>query len=274
MNKLVTITIPIYKREPDKYELISLMQCIKILNKYDFAIVCPQNLNVVYYENLLKLHNINYSIQQFDNSYFESIDAYNLLMLNLEFYDRFKTYQHILIYQLDAYVFKDELKYWCSLDYDYIGAPWIRYQPYGTDLILKKVGNGGLSLRRTQVFIDRLNYQYPLKSLKRIWKDYGSYAPFQKALRIPIMLFRALGYKNTMRYFSRKVIVNEDAFWCVFLENTKHKLNLPDIDTAAKFSVETGAKQFYESNQSTLPFGCHAWQKQESNFWRNFIPFP
>jgi len=88
------------------------------------------------------------------------------------------------------------------------------------------------------------------------------------------MLMMSLGYKNTMKYFSGRVIVNEDAFWCVFLENTKHKLNLPDVDTAAKFSVETGAKQFYENNQSTLPFGCHAWQKQESDFWRNFIPFP
>ena len=274
MSKLVTITIPIYKSEPDKYEIVSLLQCIKILNNYDIAIVCPQSLDSKYYENLFISHNINFSFQRFEDKYFKGIDEYSLLMLNLEFYNRFKEYQYILIYQLDAYVFKDELKYWCGLNYDYIGAPWIRYQPYGTNTILKRVGNGGLSLRRTQIFIERLSYRYPVKSFKRIWKDYGSYNPIQRIIRLPIMLYRALGYRNTMKYFSRKIFVNEDAFWCVFLENTKHKLNLPDIDTAAKFSVETGAKQFYEKNQSTLPFGCHAWQKQESDFWKNFIPFP
>ena len=32
----------------------------------------------------------------------------------------------MLIYQLDAFVFQDDLAYWCQQNYDYIGAPWLR----------------------------------------------------------------------------------------------------------------------------------------------------
>lgn len=34
----------------------------------------------------------------------------------------------MLVYQLDAYAFKDELFFWASLGYDYIGAPWMPHQ--------------------------------------------------------------------------------------------------------------------------------------------------
>lgn len=274
MSKLVSIVIPIYKNKPDEYEFTSLMQCINVLNNYDFSIVCPINLETDYYENLFTAHNINFNIQRFDETYFESIYGYNLLMLNLDFYERFKEYEFILIYQLDAYVFKDELKYWCSLNYDYIGAPWIEYLPSDPYVMSKyeKVGNGGFSLRRVSVFIERLNYKFPLKSLGRLWKDYAVYGKFQRIIKIPIIFIRALGYRNTMMHFSHKIIANEDAFWCVFLENTKHRLNIPDMNTASKFSVEIGAKWFYEENDSELPFGCHAWHKHEYDFWKSFIP--
>ena len=77
--------------------------------------------------------------------------------------------EYILIYQLDAFVFKDELKEWCQKGYDYIGAPWIatientiwlKYfnivarkfrskNKNNREQIFFKVGNGGFSLRRT-----------------------------------------------------------------------------------------------------------------------------
>ena len=34
----------------------------------------------------------------------------------------------MLIYQLDAYVFKDELLNWANKGYDYIGAPWLPWK--------------------------------------------------------------------------------------------------------------------------------------------------
>ncbi len=34
----------------------------------------------------------------------------------------------MLIYQLDAYVFKGEWLFWANQEYDYIGAPWIPWK--------------------------------------------------------------------------------------------------------------------------------------------------
>ncbi len=43
-------------------------------------------------------------------------------MMDNTFYKQFLNYEYILIYQLDAFVFKDELNY-CSQGIDYVGAP-------------------------------------------------------------------------------------------------------------------------------------------------------
>ena len=84
-------------------------------------------------------------------------------MLNPNFYQRFRRFEYILIYQLDAFVFSDRLEEFCRLGYDYIGAPW----PLGDgnkhneELVVEgnhflTVGNGGFSLRRVQACIDAL----------------------------------------------------------------------------------------------------------------------
>ena len=42
-------------------------------------------------------------------------------MVSPLFYLNFKKYRYLLIYQLDALVFRDELLEWCSKEIDYIG---------------------------------------------------------------------------------------------------------------------------------------------------------
>jgi hypothetical protein len=46
---------------------------------------------------------------------------------------------------------------------------------------------------------------------------------------------------------------------------------VPDEYTAAKFSMEVKAPILFEKNSNRLPFGCHAWEKYETVFWRNHI---
>jgi hypothetical protein len=69
----------------------------------------------------------NISVESFPKRYFENIEGYNELLLSASFYERFLDTKYILIYQLDAFVFKDELQEWCDKGYDYI-APWIAPQ--------------------------------------------------------------------------------------------------------------------------------------------------
>ena len=76
-------------------------------------------------------------------------------MLSSEFYRRFSKFEYILIYQLDAFVFKDQLNYWCKKGYDYIGAPWFEgFHLTKTGVNIIGVGNGGFSLRRVKTHID------------------------------------------------------------------------------------------------------------------------
>lgn len=115
MKKKVAITIPIYKETPSDIEMKSFIQCLTIFQKYDIYIFTHKNLNFKNYDSCKKGSQIHYIF--FHENYFKSIDGYNKLMLSPSFYKAFSNYEYILIYQLDAWVFKDELQYWCKLDF-------------------------------------------------------------------------------------------------------------------------------------------------------------
>lgn len=89
------------------------------------------------------------------SEWLSSVTAYNMMMLNDEFYKLFIKYKYILIYQLDSLVFTDGLYKFCQYGFDYISAPWpydIEY-PKGSRKIYS-VGNGGFSLRKIESFIN------------------------------------------------------------------------------------------------------------------------
>ncbi|MDR1738658.1 MAG: hypothetical protein LBR66_07590 [Candidatus Symbiothrix sp.] len=271
MDKLVTIVIPVYTAIPDENEQISLRRNLQVLAKYPFALVCPQSLDVQFYIDQFAAAHVSYSVQRFDNEYFKSIYGYNQLLLSSAFYRRFEYSRYILICQLDAYIFRDELTYWCNCAYDYIGAPWMRNFRY-TPMILKgKVGNGGLSLRRTRALIDLLEYPYPLKSFKQLWAEYHTGSWWKRYLRLPLLIAKSLGYQNTMAYCLENCWDNEDVFLCAFLETTRIRMKTPSAAVAARFSMDTYAEQLYHQSGQVLPFGCHAWYKAEYAFWQQFI---
>lgn len=257
-KKEVVITIPVYQTTLNSYEQIALKRCLAILGNYPIVLVCPESL---YTDKLQK----DYTIQQvvrFKDDYFKDIEGYNALMLSSEFYSRFLEYDYILIYQLDAYVFKDELHQWCTKGYDYIGAPWIPSVKYNHPLrrielrfsqfiwklfsIHKSrsnyfhTGNGGFSLRNTQHF-----YDITLTDKEEI-KKFLSHQSYHYA---------------------------EDIYWGVKVNQLKKRLNIPDYKEALSFAFENHPEMLYSSNNKQLPFGCHAWYKKDRlNFWESFIP--
>lgn len=139
----IIVVIPYYHTDLSETEIISLKQVQKVLKNYDICFISPLRLRHT-------LRNDKYQIEYFENSFFESVSTYNQLMLTFEFYERFIKYRYMLIYQLDAFVFYDRLDYFCDLNYDYIGAPWIYLGKGMVGGINHKVyvGNGGLSLRK------------------------------------------------------------------------------------------------------------------------------
>lgn len=151
--EMAAVLIPVYRNELNWSEQISLQQCKRILNRYPVILIAPQTM---------KMENKELSglpVERFSQAFFDGISGYNRLMLSKEFYQRFERYEYILIYQLDAFVFSDQLQHFCKLGYDYIGAPWLHGQRHITGLERRYlyVGNGGFSLRKVSAFLGILN---------------------------------------------------------------------------------------------------------------------
>lgn len=262
MNSQIVV-IPIHKSEPDKWEKKSFEQCCQILGKHTICIVTHCGINLSYYHNVAQNDGITLITEFFNYKYFSSIAGYNLLMLDKAFYKRFAKYQYILIYQLDAWVFRDELDEWCAKGYDYIGAPWIEKDKNGV-LSMAGVGNGGFSLRRIQHFIDVLSYKGPVRPANQI--------NLEASLKNNLYKFLySLGYQNTISYYKKDSTLYEDVFLSIFLSNTKLRAKIPDAKTAARFAFEKHPAFLYSITQK-LPFGCHAWLKYEYDlFWNQYI---
>jgi hypothetical protein len=255
-QKKVAVIIPFYKNNLSAYEAIALQQCFKILSGHTVIAIKPQQKELPGGANAYPF----FKTVSFADDYFSSVQGYNRLMLDASFYQAFLDYDYILIYQLDAFVFKDELDYWCSQGFDYIGAPWIRGVKQGVFKMIKnriqnyihirynilkeglpspkqfifKTGNGGFSLRRTQPFYD-MCLQY----------------------RDKIAIYNS----RDSHYF------NEDVFWSIEINRRKKVLRIPYYKTALKFSFEFYPVQAMVINHQELPFGCHAWDLY-ADFWR------
>ena len=263
----IVIVIPVYKTCPDETEKMSLRQCLKVLSDYEICLICPYGLSTTVYDEVA---NGKMKTERFAQNYFENISGYNDLMKSHMFYERFKNYDYLLIYQLDAWVFRDELEEWCVRDYDYIGAPWFENwysHEEGYDFMC--VGNGGLSLRKVKKFLSITEPSMQrLRSYKQILDRNRGWCRY---------------WQSIVQYFSRNNKVNvfaeqnkdrwEDVYFCYDLKASRLELRVPDCKEAAQFSMETSPKYiFNEVNKGHLPFGCHAWKKyQYEEFWKYYI---
>lgn len=254
---LVTVVIPIYKADLSDLERKALEQAYTVLSNHTITVIKPQSLDLSKLESEFP----KIELASFEDAYFKGISGYNKLMLSTAFYAYFRpNYQYILIYQLDAYVFSDELTEWCNKGFDYVGAPWLKKPIYQLPVIKQfmrfvhwrkvragkpskqsfynKIGNGGLSLRKVES-----HYQATLAHHQKIdW------------------------------YLSqeRSHFYNEDVFWAMEVPEFKYPLPLEAI----KFAFDKYPAYCYKLNNQKLPMGCHAWYKRKMRkFWRPIIGF-
>lgn len=262
-KKQCIILVPVYKQEPSADESASLRQLQHILGDWEIRFVCPESLNMSAYDTLTT---IPYAKERFPDPFFDGIAGYNALMRDKAFYCRFSTFEYMLIYQLDAWVFTDDLAYWCTLGYDYIGAPWFKhFGSHEKGNRLWKCGNGGLSLRRINKFIKCTSTDIPVYT----WQGFLKHTN-RHLLRNIIRYFR---YPNNMGWFMEHLASKgEDSFFCKDLAETVHALHCPSPEEAALFAFEASPQYLFQLTKGRLPFGCHAWRKfQFEEFWSQFI---
>ena len=162
--KSCVIVIPIHSPSPSKNELISFEQCFRTLNHHPIIVLAPANLNLGKFKEVIP----DFKIISIDPIWQSSLFQYNKLKISDFFYDLFKNYTYLLTYELDAFVFKDELEYWCNKGYDYIGAPWFEGLEFPTSTNIIGVGNSGFSLRNVKSSIRIVNRIGFLKKNQKI----------------------------------------------------------------------------------------------------------
>ncbi|MDR1403013.1 MAG: hypothetical protein LBJ60_04845 [Tannerellaceae bacterium] len=252
---LVKVVIPVYKYFLSDLEKRSLRRAYSVLRDYPLIVVKPESLDV---SDCLAAFPL-ITVQSFDDRFFTDISAYNRLMTSTCFYERFLDSKYILIYQLDAYVLRDELTEWCMYDFDYIGAPWLKKPVYNLPVISQimrlclkydqyakkpnkqtlynKVGNGGFSLRKVE-------------------RHYLATKKYEAEIE------RFLAQKRRHMY-------NEDVFWA-----TRPEFYYPDALKALAFAYDKYPALSYKLTAGQLPFGCHAWYKRKMRrFWKDIINF-
>lgn len=249
----VKIVIPVYKEYFGELEEKSFMQCCKVLKDYEIVIVHPEGLNHSYLSEKCK----DLTFKSFPKSYFATIDGYNELLLSSVFYENFLDSEYILIYQLDAFVFKNDLMAWCNKDYDYIGAPWIATSPDSLSnkvsslfwskkkrerqQIFFKVGNGGLSLRK-------------VASHYAISKQHQQFI------------------SDFLNEKEKKIYATEDVFWSLKAIEFDPNFKIPDYKEAVYFAIDRKPELAMKLTNNELPFGCHAINKPKViEFWKPIL---
>ena len=275
---LVTIVIPIYKTKPNSFELISFTQCVNVLGKHPFTLVTHKELDITFYIDQLEHANIVNSIVYFDKSYFRDLYTYSSLLKTKTFYTLFKDFKFILIYQLDVFVFKDELNYWCKQNYDYIGAPWLKGYVDNSSTEFVGVGNGGFSLRKTNSYIKVWSYCNYFKIRKSLFELYTEFKLRNKNLNNKGKLWslfyfiqQIIGKNNNTSYFLSKINDLEDQFWSTHIPKYFPSFNVCTPQQAINFSFEVNPAYLFTLTNEKLPFGCHAWWRHDLDFWKTHI---
>ncbi|MBQ8423479.1 MAG: hypothetical protein IJY36_04395 [Coprobacter sp.] len=251
----VKVVIPLYKTPLPPREEQAVRHNAEILGKYPLCVVVPQGMP---HDYLLQLAPHATIIEVSDKwlGVKNGIAGYNRMMTSRAFYDLFSDSEYILVCQSDAWIFRDELQAWCDKGYDYIGAPWIRPPKYDTlkskiyliaqrllhptrrihrTDILGKVGNGGLSLRKTASFADACDK-----------------------------------YTDIIEKFGRKKdsFYNEDVFWAMIPQEFRY----PSQEEALKFAIDENPDVALRMNGNQLPMGCHGCTKDiYYSFWEPYL---
>jgi hypothetical protein len=236
----VAVAVPIYKDSLSALEQFSLDQTFYILKDRETMFVCPDGLGITYYRRRYPAAKYVY----FDKGYFASVYDYSRLLLSKPFYAAFSNFEFLLIVQPDVYVFRDDLDYWITQPFDYIGAPWPqgmqlnimlgRYVPVGGKVVTSYVGNGGFSLRRVRKCIGLID-EFP--DVIDTFVKSGS---------------------------------NEDLFYSIFGQLSTSFI-LPNQITASKFAIEIEPEHYQAITGELSPMGVHAFDKYAPNFWRSRI---
>lgn len=254
-----------YKAALSAQERHSIDRAVETLGQHAICLIGPRHLSA-YLATLGQHYGRGVQTAAFDDRYFSGIKGYNSLMRSRGFYAMFSAYSHMLIAQTDTLVLRDELLAWCQADYSYIGAPWFvgGSQP-SQPLEFLGVGNGGFSLRRVADFLRVLDRPRHIPNLiKSRTGGPGGQGSLWRRLKHEWLLAYNVG-----PLFPTS---NEDFFWGILVPAACPFFRVPPLAAASRFAFEVEPRHLYALNDGQLPFGCHAWERYDRDFWLQVLP--
>jgi hypothetical protein len=256
------VIVPIYRElQPAEYAIVK--HNLTVLENWPVTLISSIKSKALVEELRRKLNRQTQAIitvELFADQYFDDVSGYNDLMLSRTFYNRFSKCKNILICQHDALIISNSLAEWIDRKFAFIGAP--HFEGFHDPILPYKFRgsqNGGLSLRNISM----------ARSI--ILVRPSQFMAFLVRQRIlPIINF-VLG-------LARRVIVeyepglNEDIVWSEVVPSVYKKYILPPPEVAARFAFETSPSYLFSVTGGRLPFGCHAYERYEPEFWRSHLP--
>lgn len=261
--------IVIFHHKPNLewYEEIALDRCRVVFgSRSDVFLACPESLD---YARHLELYP-GLRVCPFPEDNFDSLVAYNRLKYSRGFYQRFSDFRYLLTYELDAFVFRDELDYWCDTGWSYIGAPWFQdFYKAADDAPIFGVGNSGFSLRSVPDCLAVLSAREKIHTLGDFLVDHrkGGWSARATARSIVKHLVNPVRFADA----NQRLGINEDLFWGTLVPRGVPEFRVADFATASRFAFDGSPRRLFGMTGQKLPFGCHKWHEIEPDFWYPII---
>jgi hypothetical protein len=265
------IVVPIYRSEFSSDEKISLTSIRRNLSQYGICFVAPASLD------LSGILQTGEGGERFPDEFFSGIAGYNQLLKSSCFYERFKSYDYILIAQLDCLIFSSNLEEWMAQGWDYLAAPWFKKFSEDHTRGLWRVGNGGLSLRRVASYLQLLKHSVIAGSIYPRWGHYAWKPPMES---MEPGLYEKVSRLHRINPFARQHSVeeelshfpyNEDVFWAIEASKFDSAFRVAPAKEALPFAFEVSPRWSYQKMKCRLPFGCHAWTRYDRDFWEGML---
>ncbi len=260
------VVIPFHRPCPTPAEDASLRQTVGVLgHRWPLVLLGPESLDASNYRKTAP----EATVVRFPDTCFRSINDYSRLLLSKEFYQKFSNFDYLLICQLDVWVLRDELAFWCERGFDWIGAPVpARWDTEADGTIPAVVGNGGFSLRRVEAFRSILSHSdarmYSRKRLLRFLGNHWRNREFYRCL-IPLARLAGIGNRRNrcLAHLRRKGGSEDMAYRELLRSETPDGLLAPEIAEAARFALDGKPETFFELAGKKMPFAIHAWNRPE-----------
>jgi hypothetical protein len=259
-TKRVAVTVPLASHPellPD--EEISLAHLRHHLGAYDRYVIAPQSMDVPHDD---------FQVVRFPDEYFGSANAQTRLMMTPAYYEAFSDYEFILTYQLDAIVFSDQLTEWCDSGYAFVSAP-----NYGLSERYAWPCSGGFALRNVRSFLGVFESDRYATDPDEYWTRVAAgRSRAGRLLHLPRKYLKRLRRFNNVRrdidlFLTGKGPWLEDEFFVLKGAHYNPDFRLPSVETALRFAFDENPRHAFELAGGRLPFGAHAWFKQDREFW-------